>query len=99
MLELDPLEQRMTLEMQGFMWRDGELVAEDEHLLTLTLYFKDEIVLMLERAGFVDVTVAGRADGRRADRRRRLSRLHGAEAGGATLRGWTRMRRTASPSA
>ena len=23
----------------------------------LTLYFKDEIVLMLERAGFVDVTV------------------------------------------
>ena len=43
--------------MQGFMWRDGELVAEDEHLLTMTLYFKDEIVLMLERAGFVDVTV------------------------------------------
>ena len=56
-LELDPLEQRMTLEMQAFMWRDGELVAEDEHLLTLTHYFKDEIVLMLERAGFVDVTV------------------------------------------
>ena len=47
----------MTMEMQGFMWRDGELVAEDEHLLMLTLYFKDEIVLMLERAGFVDVTV------------------------------------------
>jgi SAM-dependent methyltransferase len=56
-LDLDPLEQRMTLEMQAFMWRDGDLVAEDEHLLTLTLYFKDEIVLMLERAGFVDVTV------------------------------------------
>ena len=56
-LELDPLEQRMTMEMQGFMWRDGELVAEDEHVLTLTFYFKDEIVLMLECAGFVDVTV------------------------------------------
>jgi hypothetical protein len=54
-LDFDPLEQRMTLEMQAFMWRDGDLVAEDEHLLTLTLYFKDEIVLMLERAGFVDV--------------------------------------------
>ena len=25
--------------------------------MTLTLYFKDEIVLMLERAGFVEVTV------------------------------------------
>jgi hypothetical protein len=47
----------MTMEMQASMWRDGELVAEDEQLLTLTFYFKDEIVLMLERAGFVDVTV------------------------------------------
>ncbi len=56
-VDLDPLEQRLTLKMNASMWRDGELVAEDEHLLTLTLYFKDEIVLMLERAGFVDVTV------------------------------------------
>jgi SAM-dependent methyltransferase len=56
-VDFDPLEQRATWEMQAFMWRDGELVAEDEHVLTLTLYFKDEIVLMLERAGFVDVTV------------------------------------------
>lgn len=55
-LDLDPLEQRITREMQAFMWRDGELVAADEQLLTLTLYFKDEIVLMLERAGFVEVT-------------------------------------------
>ena len=58
LLDLDPLEQRVTLSMRAWMWRDGELVAEDEHELTLTLYFKDEIVLMLERAGFVDVTVA-----------------------------------------
>lgn len=57
LLDLDPLEQRATIEMQGFMWRDGELVAQDEYVLTLMLYFKDEIVLMLERAGFVDVTV------------------------------------------
>ena len=58
LLDLDPLEQCVTLSMRAWMWRDGELVAEDEHELTLTLYFKDEIVLMLERAGFVDVTVA-----------------------------------------
>jgi SAM-dependent methyltransferase len=57
LLDVDPLEQQVRMEMRAFMWRDGELVAEDEHLLTLTLYFKDEIVLMLERAGFVDVTV------------------------------------------
>jgi len=57
LLDVDPLEQQVRMEMQAFMWRDGVLVAEDEQLLTLTLYFKDEIVLMLERAGFVDVTV------------------------------------------
>lgn len=57
LLDLDPLEQRATIEMHGFTWRDGELIAEDEYVLTLMLYFKDEIVLMLERAGFADVTV------------------------------------------
>ena len=53
----DPLDQSSTWEMQAFMWRDGELVAEEEHLLTETLYFKDEIVLMLERTGFTEVAV------------------------------------------
>jgi SAM-dependent methyltransferase len=57
LLHLDPLEQRVTLSMRAWMWKHDALVAEDEHELTLTLYFKDEIVLMLERAGFVDVTV------------------------------------------
>ena len=56
---LDPLAQQATLEMQAFMWRDDELVAEEEHVLTMMLYFKDELVLMLERAGFADVSVRG----------------------------------------
>lgn len=56
-LDLDPLRQQMSLEMEAFMWRGGKLVARDEQLLTLTFYFQDEIVLMLDRAGFVDVTV------------------------------------------
>jgi hypothetical protein len=55
----DPLAQQATLEMQALMWRDGDLVAEEEHQLTTTLYFKDELVLMLERAGFDDVSVRG----------------------------------------
>ena len=41
------------------MWRDGALVAEEEHVLTTMLYFKDELVLMLERAGFADIRVCG----------------------------------------
>ena len=47
------------MELQAFMWREGDLVAEEEHLLTLRLYFRDEIVLMLERAGFLGVEVRG----------------------------------------
>ena len=32
----DPLAQRLSWEMRAFMWRDGELVAEEEHHLTTT---------------------------------------------------------------
>jgi SAM-dependent methyltransferase len=56
-LDFDPLEQRVTLEMRAGMWRDGELVREEEHMLHITLYFKNELLLMLERAGFTDVVV------------------------------------------
>ena len=51
----DPLEQQSTWEMRAWMWRDGELVAEEEHRLDMTLYFTHEIALMLELAGFVDI--------------------------------------------
>jgi SAM-dependent methyltransferase len=64
LLDLDPLAQLATREMRAFRWRDGELVEEEEHLLTTVLYFKDEIVLMLERAGFADVTVLGQYNDR-----------------------------------
>ncbi len=67
-LDLDPLAQQATWEMLAFMWRDGELVAEEEHRLTTTLYFKDELVLMLDRAGFVDIGVEGAHNGREPTR-------------------------------
>lgn len=56
-LSVDPLAQSVTLEMRARMWRDGELVAEEEHPIHLMFYFKDEIVQMLEGAGFHDVVV------------------------------------------
>ena len=56
-VDVDPLRQRVTVEIRACMWRDGELAAEEEHRLDMTLYFRDELVLMLERAGFVDVEV------------------------------------------
>lgn len=57
--DLDPLEQRVTYEMRAGMWRDGELVQEEEHTLHITLYFKNELLLLLERAGFTDIVVHG----------------------------------------
>jgi hypothetical protein len=37
----------------------GELVREEQHTLHMTLYFKNELLLLLERAGFRDVVVHG----------------------------------------
>lgn len=59
LVDLDPLSQCVTFEMHAEMWRDDELVAEEEHLLKMTLYFKNELLLMLERTGFADVAVRG----------------------------------------
>jgi hypothetical protein len=59
LLALDPLEQRATLEIRARQWREGELVAEEYHTLDIGLYFTNELVLMLERAGFVVDAVQG----------------------------------------
>jgi SAM-dependent methyltransferase len=58
-VDIDPLDQLMTLEIHAEMWRDGALVSEEDRRLTGHLYFRDELVLMLERAGFDGVTVHG----------------------------------------
>jgi SAM-dependent methyltransferase len=64
LLELDPLTQRATLEIHAERWRDGALEAAEDRRLTVGLYFPNELVLMLERAGFVDVAVEGDHTGR-----------------------------------
>jgi len=57
--DYDPVARRTTRELRAYMWREGELVAEEEHVLTETFYPEDELVPMLEGAGFVDVEVRG----------------------------------------
>jgi SAM-dependent methyltransferase len=57
-LELDPLEQRVTLEMHAERWRDGAYESE-HHTLDIGLYFRNELLLMLERAGYADIVVHG----------------------------------------
>ncbi|MEO8207830.1 MAG: methyltransferase domain-containing protein [Chloroflexota bacterium] len=64
--EFDPLEQRRTLEIRARLWRGGVIVAEEEHRLAENLYFAQEIVLLLDEAGFRDVRVEGGYTGRPA---------------------------------
>jgi SAM-dependent methyltransferase len=59
LVALDPLEQQARLEIRAYMWTNDELVREEEHRITLNLYFKDELLMMLEQTGFVDVVVHG----------------------------------------
>lgn len=57
LVDLDPLDQRLTLQMRTALVRDGQRVVEEEHTLQTTLYFRNELLLMLARAGFAEVEV------------------------------------------
>jgi SAM-dependent methyltransferase len=54
---LDPLAQRETLQIRARLWRDDELVREEVGVLVENRYFRDEVLMMLARAGFTDVEV------------------------------------------
>lgn len=58
-LALDPVLQQESFEIQAYRWRDGELIGQETHRLTTNLYFRGEVVMMLERAGFPGVEVRG----------------------------------------
>ena len=65
-LELDPLRQHVVLEMHAERWRDGALEAEEDRRLDMGLYFLNELLLLLELAGFADVVVHGEHEQRPA---------------------------------
>lgn len=58
-LALDPLDQSAVLAIRVEKSRNGELLAAEERELSMRMYFRDELVLMLERAGFGSVQVQG----------------------------------------
>ena len=58
-VELDPLEQRVTYEMHAEQWRNEELEAEEDRILNIGMYFKNELLLLLEQAGFGNVVIQG----------------------------------------
>ena len=57
-LTFDPLEQTTTLEMRASHHVDGVEVTSETHTIDICIYFKNEIELMLEIAGFRDVVVS-----------------------------------------
>jgi len=58
-VHVDPLDQTAWLELRAIKWRDGEVVAEEVHPLSMRAYFRDELLLMLANAGFEDAEVRG----------------------------------------
>lgn len=57
-LSFDPLDQTLVLEMRADKWADGRHV-EEERTISLRMYFRDELLLMLERARFTEIEVKG----------------------------------------
>jgi SAM-dependent methyltransferase len=58
-VDLDPLDQTLTLEICADKWVGGEHVAEETRTISMRMYFRDELLLLLERAGFSEIDVRG----------------------------------------
>jgi SAM-dependent methyltransferase len=56
-VELDPLAQCVRIEMRADLWRDGEHLATEEHVLRMSLYFAHELAALLKLTGFIDVAL------------------------------------------
>jgi hypothetical protein len=58
-LEFDPLEQRFVRQVRLEKRVAGKLVASEEHTLRGYMFFRNEVELMLELAGFREMRVLG----------------------------------------
>ncbi len=58
-LRVDPLEQYKLMEVRLEKWMHGQRVAEAQYTLRENVYFQSEVLLMLQLAGFREVTVSG----------------------------------------
>ncbi len=56
---VDPLAQQTTGEMRMLLFKDGQLAADDTYTLLSNYYFRQEMQLVLEKAGFTVVAVKG----------------------------------------
>lgn len=56
---VDPLRETQTRQMRARLWRDGEMIAEEIHTMRYEEYGINELLLVLECAGFGDVEIRG----------------------------------------
>ena len=59
MLDIDPLAQTYTRQVRLEKWSGGKRVALEEYTLRGNLYLAREVRLMLEVAGFSQITLQG----------------------------------------
>jgi len=64
--EQDPLAQRLTRQIRARLWHGGQVVKEEEYSLRINIYFAQELLLMLDEAGFRDLEVQAGYTGRLA---------------------------------
>jgi SAM-dependent methyltransferase len=58
-VSVDPLAEVQTRQLRARLWRDGELVEEEVHTQRYEEYGINELLLLLELAGFDDVQIYG----------------------------------------
>ncbi len=56
---VDPLEETQTRQLRARLWRGSELLEEQIHTQRYEEYGKNELVLILELAGFQNIQVLG----------------------------------------
>jgi SAM-dependent methyltransferase len=66
LVEFDPFRQCQVLEMRARLWHEGQLSREEAWHLAENLYFAQEVLLLLESAGFRDVGVEAAYEDRTA---------------------------------
>jgi len=59
MVSIDPLEQKMVRQVRIEKWVSGKLIDSQEFTQHRTLYLPNEVLLMLQVAGFHQITIRG----------------------------------------
>jgi len=58
-VSVDPLNESQTRQLRARLWRNGELVEEQIQTQRYEEYGKNELMLMLQKAGFSDIQIVG----------------------------------------